>query len=164
MSVGTKRIQLNKSLFAITAIMALYILFYLLKINGYMDISGKYGIERIVCEQIHDNELLLIDGEQKTVWGMTETHVPGECIEFKFKSARFFSKVDIDSPDGKKVPVKLSVSSDANEWRDIQATMKEDAERATYIFDRKEQGQYLRIAYMAEEEGHWPISEVVFHE
>ena len=117
----------------ISLILGLYIAFLLCKINGLFDKSGKYGIETIHCSQRFRNEFFFIDDDEKTVWGRSETHSPGEYIEYKFRAPRKIGKIIVyNSTDERDVPINISISMDGENWQECEVEELDSDDEMVY--------------------------------
>lgn len=150
--------------YVIAALLFLYIVFLILKINGVGDYTSKYGIEWIANEEGY-NSVMLIDGDVETTWGQLENFRPNSNICFKFKESRSVSEVRILNVSGTAtVPIGIYMSDDGKNFALCNNTSSAEGDTTIYTFSESRSGVYLLLAYGNTEEGHWPITEVEIYE
>jgi hypothetical protein len=150
--------------YIIAALLFIYIVFLILKINGVGDYTSKYGIERISDGEGY-NSMMMIDGDVETTWGCLETFEPGSNVHIKFKASRSVSELRIRNvSEYATVPMGIFMSEDGEKFERCSYTQSVDGDITVYKFEIPHSGMYLAFTYGAEAAGHWPITEVEIYE
>lgn len=141
-----------------------FLSFLIIKANGILDFTGKYGIESIRCEELHNNNcVMMLDGDLGTTWGLTEKHVPGEQIVFQFRKQRKVSEYSIiNNSEAETIPVKIYYSNDNYEWVLCKGQWLVEKQLSKFVIVNDISCKYLMIENNGEKEGVWPITEVEF--
>ena len=153
------------------AIVALFVAFLICTIHGLLLYSGNYGIKHIDCNQTFRNELFLIDHDMKTTWGLTEEHHWHEMIYIHFRTPRCITGIDVLNAEymTEKTPsMMIFTAENGLDWVHISPSSYEETNEkdiTRFIFHEPLTAcQHISLAYMDEDDGFWPVSEVVFYD
>ena len=150
--------------YVISAVMLLFLIFLLLKINGYFDYTSRYGIEWIIGDEGY-NCLMILDKDEKTTWGLLNNFQTNSSLVMKFKDNRSISKVRIiNASDEETVPMSIFVSDDGQNYLPCQSTVDFNGNMTEYTLDAGVSGIYMAFVYGGVAGGHWPITEVEIDE
>lgn len=159
--------QIERKWIVILFVIIAYLIFLCLKINGYLDYSGKYGTEFIMCNQKYSNTTFVLDGDTYTTWGLDEEHSRGEEYTIKFRNKRIIKQVDILNNRYMDYVTKenwIYHSDDGVEWEPCFGSIKDDGKGLrSCVFDQAYECSYLKLVYMDEEPGCWPITEIFIY-
>lgn len=158
--------EADRKWLVIAIIIFLFLLFLIIKINGYMDFSGRFGIEYITCkDRFPNNRVMMIDGDTGTTWGLDEYHQPGEEILFRFRKNERISRFRlINESSETTVPVCLFFSSDGNTWEECKETWLQSEHCLELGFNPEYDIRFIKLVFAGKNEGYWPITEVQFYE
>ena len=147
-------------------LLAAYPLFLVVKFNGYLDFTGRYGIEQILARGTHPNNwVLMIDGDSGTTWGVTEPHLPSEAIVFRFRKARPITRLGFtNTSDVPSAPIKVFGSPDGGAWTEFTGKWTEKNGGQSLRIGEGMVLRFIRFDYAADHAGLWPITEVWFDE
>ncbi len=146
--------------YIIAALLFVYLIFLILKINGVWDYTSKYGIEWIADGEGY-NSVMMIDGDVETTWGRLENFEPGSNVHIKFKKNRSISEVRLlNLSEYETAPMGIFMSDDGENFRLCPVTQSVEDKKTSYKFETPQSGTYLVFTYGAEAAGHWPITEV----
>ena len=144
----------------------LFSLFWLLKIYGYFDFTGKYGIERLTSNIYPNNLPLLLDGEPGTAWGGEDGWVngKGDWLVISFRKPVKLSSLKMEVYNG-MLPNRLEfyVESAPEVWENIHPR-SQDYETGFFSFE--ERSVYALKVSIAEdaEKVSWKITELIINE
>lgn len=148
----------------ICMILMIFTVFLFMKIEGFYDYTGKYGIEWI-RESEFGNGVMMIDGDPETTWGIVETFEKGSMIMMKFRDRRSISGISIiNASEYDTIPVSIYVSDNGESFEYCDHAEEDEGIKKTYRFNTEAEGILLMLVYEAEDTGHWPITEVEIYD
>lgn len=156
----------SKKTALIVCLLTAYSIFLVFKFNGFFDFTGRYGIERIICNVTHPNSwVLMIDDDLGTTWGDTELHYPSETIVFRFRKERPISRLGFtNASQAPTVPIKVFGSVDGNRWTEFTGQWTGNDRDQSLQIGEGVVVRFIKFDYAAKQAGHWPITEVWFEE
>ena len=84
-----------------------FVIFFILKVNGYLDYTAQYGIRELSANRETFNLPLLLDKESKTAWGAQENASDGDWLEIVFRDIRKIKSVELQTEEGNCPPLEL---------------------------------------------------------
>lgn len=148
----------------ICLVFALFTLFLFMKVEGYFDYTGRYGIEWINESELN-NGVMMIDDDIETTWGILGNFEKGSTVIMKFRNIRSFSEISIlNASDYPSIPVSVCVSDTGEVFTLCDNVAEERGDRTVYKLSDTLTGRFLMLIYEADEIGHWPITEVEIYE
>ena len=78
----------------------LFVIFFMLKVNGYLDFTARYGIREFIASREIYNLQLILDNETTTVWGAQGNASDEDWLEIVFRSKRKIESVELQAEEG----------------------------------------------------------------
>lgn len=97
-------------------ILIAFVGYYAAKVNGFMDFSGKYGIESLSANREAYNLELILDNENGTQWGMLEKAKSGDNLDIRFRHQVSISNINLACSVCPELDVYL-YNDEAGEWQ-----------------------------------------------
>lgn len=147
----------------IVCFLVLFLIFLLLKINGYFDYSSKYGIESIYCEKDRYDLLFILDGDKKTTWGLLEEYSMNDSLVISFRHKRVVSEVQLDNERWKEYPTKsvaLLYAVGDSGWMECEKETSIINGQIRFELNTPVEADQLLLIYMDDISGQWPITEL----
>jgi hypothetical protein len=148
-----------KDILIFAAIIA-FLIFHILKLNGYMDFSGNYGIKYLGASREILNLQLMLDKETLTEWGALENAYAGDYLEIAFRKERPIERVCLDC--GSKTDLKLLSQDPASGGFKLVGTiLSQDGDKVLLCPEEKLMASRIRIQ-VAEgiEDVPWTVREI----
>lgn len=79
----------------VIVILIAFVGYYAAKVNGFLDFSGKYGIESLSASREVYNLELILDDENGTQWGMLEKAKSGDNLDIRFRKQVYISSIKL---------------------------------------------------------------------
>ncbi|GEM_PF-3491110 len=145
----------NTKLFMVAMVIVAFLVFFVLKINGYFDFTHRFGIKDISTTIDRENAMLMIDNDEVTTWNeatfLGETKaLPKDNVTVTFDAPRQISGLGMDG----EVPDELEIKG-GNGQR-IYAEMSD----GRYTFLDPVVTDTLVIEVSGKDEVTWNISEL----
>jgi hypothetical protein len=84
-----------------------FVVYFMFKVNGYLDFSGKYGISSLFANwNVYDLELIL-DNDTSTQWGMPGSAKSGDYLDIEFRHQVLIESIDLTCSVCPKLDVYL---------------------------------------------------------
>ncbi|MCR5097705.1 MAG: hypothetical protein K6B14_02015 [Lachnospiraceae bacterium] len=133
----------------VAMIIVAFLVFFVLKVNGYFDFTHKYGIREIFSTIDQENVMLMIDGDGETIWNeatfLGETKAKtGDSIRITFDRPRQISGIKVTGD----IPKGLVIKTDETEGRD------------KFTFDKPVLTGEIIMELQSDGEKTWNISEL----
>ncbi len=145
----------------ILAAILLFTLFHILKVNGYLDFSGKYDIKELGGSREALNLELILDGEPKTEWGALYGVELNDYLEIAFRKEREIHSVKLDCGE---CPKLVLFSQDPVSWEWIKQPVRRQKDGTVLTLVPKKAFSAERILLLvadAGDTGGWTVREIV---
>ncbi len=144
----------------ILAAILLFTLIHILKVNGYLDFSGKYDIKELSGSRETLNLELILDGEPKTEWGALYDVEPGDYLEIAFRKEREIHSVKLDCGECPKL-VLFYQDPVSWEWIKQPVRRQKDGTVLTLVPKKSFRSERIRLqAADAGDTGGWTVREI----
>ena len=146
--------------------MLIFAVFYILKLFGYCDYTGRYDIEEITSQQKNYNSPLMIDNDIRTTWGIGDIHYKNEKINISFRKVKDITSVWIlvDKLEKKVPEIAFLYSEDSINYSVCKYGLEVNEIEYKYNFILPCRGRYMQLVYLDEEPGSWLISEIKIYD
>ena len=146
----------------VTVVVAGFILFFSLKVNGNFDFTHRFGIRDIEASIDQENVMLMLDEDMATSWNaptfLGETLAsPGDHITIFLDGTRSLSGIRLYGCDRDDLIIMT------DEGRALEVSYQ-GTDEGRYVFDKAVSTETLTVAVPEGEDIHWSINEIELFE
>lgn len=162
MDFGWSRSSL-RNLFSILFVV-LFSFFWLAKINGYFDFTGRYNIKCLRASRYSHGALFMLDDELKTSWSNKEAPHDNDYLIINFRFPQIINRVEIVSSSSPKLKL-MSWDSDSCKSKNIKYHCQHDKGNNIYVYILEENDAIQNIRIEIDDKGtqvSWTVEELRF--
>lgn len=142
----------------------LFCLFWLSKINGYFDFTGRYNIKHLYASRCSYNALLMLDNELKTNWSNKDEPHDNDYLIISFRFPQIIDKIEMFSSSSPKLRL-VSWDSDSCKNKYIKYHCQHDEGSNVYVYVLEEDKAIQNIRIEVDDIGTkvpWTVEELKF--